>query len=62
MTDAHGSLHFSASLLLTLAHSDSGATPPLVVETRGFSKDFHVNHSLVLVVVILFAKRHNKEV
>jgi len=36
---------FSASLLLTLLHS--GAILPLVVKTRGLSKDFsNVNHSV----------------
>ena len=56
MTDAYGSLRFSAifsaSLLFTLLHS--GAIPPVVVKTRGLNEDFFVNHSLVVFILLLF--------
>ena len=46
MTDAYGSLRFSAifsaSLLFTLLH-DSGAIPPVVVKTRGLNEDFSMS-------------------
>jgi len=47
MTDAYGSLRFSAifsaSLLFTLLHS--GAIPP-VVKTRGLNEDFSMSITL----------------
>jgi len=57
MTDAYGSLCFSAifypSLLFTLLHS--GAILPVVVMTRGLNEDFsnYVNHSLVVYFILL---------
>jgi len=55
MTDAYGSLHFSAifstSLLLTLLHS--GAIPTLVVKTRGLNEDFLMSITLWLYLSIL---------
>jgi len=48
MTDAYGSLrfsaifkNFSASLLFTLLHS--GAIPPVVVKTSGLNEDFSMS-------------------
>ena len=50
MTDAYGSLRFSAifsaSLLFTLLHS--GAIPPVVVKTRGLNEDFSMSITLWL--------------
>jgi len=50
MTDAYGSLRFSAifsaSVLLTLLHS--GAIPPVVVKTRGSNEDFSMSITLWL--------------
>jgi len=46
----HGSLHFSASLVLTLVHC--GAVPPLVVKTRGLNEDF----SMSIITLWLYRK------
>jgi len=50
MTDAYGSLHFSAifsaSLLFTLLHS--GAILPVVVKTSGLNEDFSMSITLRL--------------
>jgi len=57
MTDAYGSLCFSAifssSLLITLLHS--GAILPVVVKASGFIEWglFYVNHSLVVFIFLL---------
>jgi len=57
MTDAYGSLCFSAifsaSLLLTLLHS--GAIPPLVVKTRGLNEDFSMSITLWLYLFCSFS-------
>ena len=54
MTDAYGSLRFSAifsaSLLLTLLHS--GAIPPLVVKTRGLNEDFSLSITVWLYLTV----------
>ena len=54
MTDAYGSLRFSAifsaSLFFTLLHS--GAIPPVVVKTRGLNEDFSI--SITLWFLLLF--------
>ena len=55
MTDACGSLRFSAivsaSLLFTLLHS--GAIPPVVVKTRGLNEDFSMPITLWLYLSIM---------
>jgi len=52
MTDAYGSLRFSAifsaSLLFTLVHS--GVIPPVVVKTRGLNEDFSMSITLWLYI------------
>ena len=50
ITDAYGSLHFSAifsaSILFTLLHS--GAIPPIVMKTRSLNEDFSISITLWL--------------
>jgi len=57
MTDAYGSLHFSAifsaSLLLTLLHS--GAIPPVAVRTKGLNEDFSMSITLLLYLSFSFS-------
>jgi len=57
MTDAYGSLRFSAifsaSLLFTLLHS--GAIPPVVVKTRGLNEDFSLSITLWLYLSFSFS-------
>ena len=59
MTDAYGSLHFSAifsdSLLFTLLHSGATLTVVVKTTTRGLNKDFSmsINHSLVVFILLL---------